>query len=256
MCYNITSALQTQLKRAIHNNDQEQITDLIQKLEQYAVTSHYQLSGFAHNQLLIYTSKNPNTPTPSVWGLIPHWVKNENQKVKIWNNTLNARGESIFDKPSFKKSACEMRCVLHVDGFFEHHHFNNKKYPFLITEENNLPLSIGGLFSEWTDRNTGEVVNSFSIVTTEGNELLSKIHNNPKLEEPRMPLILTSQQEETWLNDDTSDEFMNEIKALIASNNEIKLKAHTVRKLSGAGSVGNQPDALLEFSYDELPEVI
>jgi putative SOS response-associated peptidase YedK len=256
MCYNITSALQTQLKRAIHNNNQEQITILLQKLEQYAVTSHYQLSGFAHNELLIYTSKAPNTPIPSFWGLIPHWVKNENQKVKMWNNTLNARGESIFEKPSFKKSASDMRCVIHVDGFFEHHHFNGKKYPFLISEKDNQPIALGGLYSEWTDKNSGEIINSISIVTTEGNELLSKIHNNPKLEEPRMPLILNEVQEETWLQDDDSELFLEEIKSIIKPNNTIQLKAHTVKKLSGTGSVGNQPEAHDEFVYEELPEVI
>ena len=84
-----------------------------------------------------------------------------------------------------------MRCVLHVDGFFEHHHLNNKKYPFLITEKDNMPLTLGGLYSEWIDKNTGEVLNSFSILTSEGNDVLSKIQNNPKSEEPRMPLILT-----------------------------------------------------------------
>ncbi len=256
MCYNITSALQTQLKRAIHNNNSEQISILLKKLEQYAVTSHYQLSGFAHNELLVYTNKEPNSPTPSVWGLIPHWVKNENQKVKLWNSTLNARGESIFEKPSFKKSAQDMRCILHVDGFFEHHHLNNKKYPFFITEKDKNPISFGCLFSEWTDRNTGEMINSFSIVTTEGNEFLSKIHNNPKSEEPRMPLILNETEEEIWLNDDHSESFMAEIKSLIKPNHEIQLKAHTVRRLSGKESVGNIPEAQEEYFYEELGEII
>ncbi len=256
MCYNITSALQTQLKRAIHNNNQEQISIILKKLEQYAVTSYYQLPGFLHNQLLIYTSKAPNTPIPSIWGLIPHWVKNENQKVKLWNTTLNARGESIFDKPSFKKSANEMRCVLHIDGFFEHHHYNNKKYPFYITEKDNLPLSIGGLFSEWTDKNTGEVINSFSIVTTEGNDFLSKIHNNPKIEEPRMPLILSEKEEEIWLQDDSSEAFIDTIKSIIKPDKSTEFKAHTVKRLSGKESVGNEPEALKPFEYEELPEII
>jgi putative SOS response-associated peptidase YedK len=252
MCYNITSALQTQLKRAIHNNNQDQITKILRQLEQYAVTSHYQLSGFAHNQLLIYTNESPNTPTPSIWGLIPSWVKNENQKVKLWNSTLNARGESIFDKPSFKNSAVNMRCVLYIDGFYEHHHYMNKKYPFLIQEKDNHPISLGGLYSKWTDKNTGEIINSFSIVTTPANELLSKIHNNPKLDEPRMPLILNEETEEIWLNNDTSEEFLEQIKAMITPNNEIKLKAHTVQTLNGKENVGNTIDAQKEYEYPEL----
>ena len=256
MCYNITSALQTQLKRAIHNNNSEEINKLLKLLEKYAVTSHYQLSGFAHNELLIYTNESPNIPIPSIWGLVPHWVKDENQKVKLWNSTLNARGESIFEKPSFKKSAESMRCVLYVDGFFEHHHFQNKKYPFLIRQMDNQPIALGGLYSKWVDKNTGEIINSFSIVTTEGNELLSKIHNNPKLDEPRMPLILNEETEEIWLRNENSDIFLDEIKSLIKPNLEIQLKAHTVRRLSGKESAGNQPEAHEEFVYEELDLII
>lgn len=256
MCYNIASSLQSQLKRAIHNNNQAQIADILKKIEQYNVTSHFQLSGFSHNEILIYTSQSPNTPTPSVWGLIPHWVKNENQKVKLWNSTLNARGETIFDKPSFKKSAREMRCVIHLDGYFEHHHFNNKKYPFFITQVDNAPISIGGLYSEWVDTKSGEIINSFSIVTTEGNEFLSKIHNNPKLEQPRMPLVLNEQEEELWLQNESSDLFIEEIKSIIKPNLNIKFKAHTVKKLSGHGSIGNNQEAHEEFKYEELPKIV
>jgi putative SOS response-associated peptidase YedK len=85
--------------------------------------------------------------------------------------------------------------------------------------------------------------------------LLSKIHNNPKLDEQRMPLILNETDEEKWLQNDTSEKFIEEIKSIIKPNTKIKLKVHTVKRLSGAESVGNQPEAHDEFIYEELPEL-
>lgn len=252
MCYNITSSLKTQLKKAIRDKDEKAINDLLEKLKIHTGKDYYQLSGFSHEKVFIYTNKAPEVPIHSVWGLIPSWVKSEEQKVKLWNSTLNARGESIFEKPAFRDAAKHSRCVLHVDGFYEHHYFKSKNYPYLIQRVDMEPISFGGLFSEWLDKFTGEIINSFSIVTTRGNELLSKIHNNPKMTEPRMPLILNEKDEEMWLQNETSEAFYKEISSLIKPNTEFELKAHTVHRLNGKESLGNTPEAMEEFIYPEL----
>lgn len=254
MCYNITTTLKTQLKKAIRDQDEKAINDLLEKLKIHTGKDYYQLSGFSHEKVFIYTNKEPELPTHSIWGLIPSWVKSEEQKVKMWNSTLNARGESIFEKPSFRDSAKHMRCILQVDGFYEQHHFKSKSYPYLIQRADNEPITFGGLFSEWVDKSTGEIVNSFSIVTTKGNDLLSKIHNNPKMTEPRMPLILNEKEQELWLQNESSDTFYNEIKSLIKPNVEFDLKAHTVHRLNGKESLGNTPEAMEEYVYPELNE--
>lgn len=118
---------------------------------------------------------------------------------KQWNNTLNARGETIFEKPSFRTSAKNHRCIIYVAGFYEHHHYNNKTYPFFIYRKDAQPMALAGLWSEWKNPDTGGRLNTFSIVTTKGNKMMARIHNNPKLKEPRMPVILPSELEDEWL---------------------------------------------------------
>ena len=252
MCYDVKTKLESQLRRAKRYNDQVWIDELEKKLLPYEDSTYYHISGYAHPKLLIYTNDNPYIPTPSIWGLVPHWIKNNDQKLNFWNNTLNARGETIFEKPSFKDSAKNKRCILHLDGFYEHHHFKGKTYPFFVAGRDGKPLSIAGLWSEWVDKETGEILNTFTIVTTKGNGLMTKIHNNPKLIEPRMPVILAEELEDLWLGPINSQRDKKEIINLIQSYPEDKLKAHTVRRLRGKEAAGNVPEASAYFKYNEL----
>jgi len=134
-----------------------------------------------------------------------------------------------------------------VDGFYEHHHFKGKAYPFFIQNKNREPITLGGLWEEWVNKDTGEIVKSFTIVTTKANELMTKIHNNPKLPEARMPLILNNEDVETWLGTDTA-----KVKALLKPNSEIFLEAYTVQKIRGKDSLGNTPEAVEKYDYEEL----
>jgi putative SOS response-associated peptidase YedK len=252
MCYDIKTKLESQLKRAKRFNDPDWIADLEEKLIPYKDPVYHHISGYNHPKLLIYTNDRPYMPTISLWGLVPHWIKNNDQRLKFWNNTLNARGETIFEKPSFRDSAKNKRCILYLDGFYEHHHFKGKTYPFFITRKEVRPLSIAGLWSEWVNKETGEILNSFTIVTTRGNSLMAKIHNNPKLIEPRMPVILTEEMEDLWLEPITNEQQRKEIVELIQPCPENILKAHTVRRLRGKEAVGNIPEASEYFRYNEL----
>lgn len=247
MCYDIKTKVESALKRARHYGNEAAIQMLIEQFRPFLEEEFFHVSGFQHPKMLIYTSENFELPAVASWGLIPFWVKNEQQQLDIWNKTINARGETIFEKPSFRTSAKSKRCLIYIDGFFEHHHFGGKKYPFYIQRVDGEPIVLGGLWDEWTNKETGEVVNSFTIVTTIANALMKKIHNNPKLKEARMPLILDEEVADKWLSG-TSEE----AKAMIIPASDGLLKAHTVRRLRGKDAVGNSPEAIEEFIYPEL----
>ena len=252
MCYDVKASLEAQLKRAKHNGDLQSVREIMEKLVPLSDLPLHHATGFSHPKLFIYTDEIPDLPTLAIWGLVPHWVKERAQLKKTWNNTLNARGETIFEKPSFRTSAKEHRCLVFVDGFYEHHHFKGKTYPYYIHQKNNEPMALAGLWSEWADPETGELFNTFSIVTTEGNTMLAKIHNNPKLDGPRMPLILPSELEEDWLapiNDELEEQ---KIKELIRSYPTEELESYTVGRIRGKEYVGNIPEVSNKKEYPEL----
>ena len=252
MCYDIKASLEAQLTRAQREQDYQAIEEIMEKLIPLTDIPIHHASGFSHPELLIYTDRSPNFPEVATWGLVPHWVKDDEQRKKLWNQTLNARGETIFEKPSFRNAAKNNRCIVYVDGFYEHHHFGGKTYPFFIKQNNNEPLALAGLWSEWENKETGGVINTFSIVTTQGNPLLAKIHNNPKLKGPRMPFILPSELEDKWLIhiDDELDQ--KSIEELIQSYPEEELTAHTVTRLRGKEYIGNVEEVSDPFEYEEL----
>ncbi|MEN8117621.1 MAG: SOS response-associated peptidase [Bacteroidota bacterium] len=247
MCYDIKTKVETALKRAQHYNNQEAIQRLMEQFHPFLEDEYFHVSGFEHPEILVYTDENFDAPIAAVWGLIPFWVKNTEQQLKLWNNTINARGETIFEKPSFRSSAKTKRCLIYVDGFFEHHHFRGKTYPFYIQKTNYEPMVLGGLWDEWLNKESGELVTSFTVVTTVGNDLMSKIHNNPKLKGPRMPLVLTEQDADEWLNGNTE-----QVKKLIVPAPDKIFKAHTVRRIRGKKAVRNSPETVEEFIYPEL----
>ena len=113
-------------------------------------------------------------------------------------------------------------------------------------------MTVAGLWSEWLDKETGELVNSFTIVTTKANPLLTKIHNNPKLNEARMPVILADEDIDTWLAPINSPEDKAKVNALIRPWTGEELTAHTVRRLRGKEAIGNVPEATQEYHYPEL----
>jgi putative SOS response-associated peptidase YedK len=253
MCYDIQAKLDAQLNHLRFKGDQKEIDRIIEKIERFNKYPVYHVSGFQHPTLFIFTGEDPNVPTASTWGLVPHWVKDKDQLKKFWNNTLNARGETIFEKPSFRDSARRKRCLIYVNGFYEHHYFNGKTYPYFIYHREKEPLALAGLWSEWVDKETGEILNTFSIVTTEGNSLLEKIHNNPKLKGPRMPLILVPKMEDRWIDPENNDPDM--ISDIIKPCPSELLLSHTVHRLRGKDYMGNVEEISDPVSYQELPQL-
>ena len=252
MCYDIKTTLETQLKRARYRGDKKAVEEILEKLIPLTDVPIYHASGFSHPELLIYTDETPDYPNVATWGLVPHWVRDEAQLKKLWNNTLNARGETIFEKPSFRDAAEHRRCLVYIDGFYEHHHFNGKTYPFYIHRKDNEPMALAGLWNQWVDPATGGRMNTFTIVTTEGNPLMGKIHNNPKLNGPRMPLILPEALEDQWLEPIHDDLDRAKIQELIQGYPEDQLEAYTTNKLRGKEYKGNVEDISDCVEYEDL----
>ena len=248
MCYSARYLLEKALKRAVHYGVKDDVDKYREDLEDY--DEQFAVSGFAHPKIIVYKDIEPYRPVIARWGLIPSWVRSMDEALKIWNNTINARGESIFEKPAFRESARHMRCLIPMDGFYEHHHYKGKTYPFYIYRTDNEPLMVGGLWSEWVDKASCGIMTTCTIVTTKGNDLMAKIHNNPKLAEPRMPVILKDELQEAWL--DPSLKTKDVLQKLIKPFDAAGLKAHTVRRLSGKESLGNVPEANEYFEYEGL----
>ena len=252
MCYDVKASLEAQLKRARYKGDRQAVEEILELLVPYTDLPIHHVSGFSHPELLIYTDESPNYPIVATWGLVPHWVKDDNGAKKIWNNTLNARGETIFKKPSFRYAAEHNRCVIYVDGFYEHHHFEKKTYPYYIYRKDGEPLALAGLWTEWR-KETGGIENTFTIVTTEGNPMMARIHNNPKLKGPRMPFILSNEEEiKKWLNPVEDDLDKDLIKEIIKPLSEEELAFHTVSRLRGNEYKGNVEEISDEVLYPEL----
>lgn len=248
MCYDIKASYEAQLQRALKAGDMRAVKEIEEKLLPLTDLPLYHTSGFSHPELLIYADRSHFYPEVATWGLIPHWIPDGTAAKNIWNKTLNARGESIFEKPSFRHAAHSQRCVLYIDGFYEHHHHDGSTYPFYIYRKDHLPMALAGLFSEW-ENEEGGLTRTFAIVTAKGNALLAKIHNNPKLEGPRMPLILLEAQVMQWLNPDMD---VAGLQALVQPCPEHLLTAYTVGKLRGKAYPGNVPAVSDPVVYTEL----
>lgn len=251
MCYNVKASVESQLKRAQKAGYYKDAEEIKSSLSELGVKNINHASGFSHPKLFIYTEPDAE-PVPAIWGLVPHWVKNNEQRLKIWNQTLNARGDSIFEKPSFRDAAKSHRCVVYVDGFFEFHYHHNRAYPFYIRRKDGKPIPIAGLWSEWYDRENNEKLRTFTIITTDGNKLLTKIHNNPKLaDNARMPALLTEDKADQWISPDKNEKELTQL--LLPFPDEL-LEAHPVKKIIGKGVKENDPEADKEVVYPELKE--
>lgn len=153
-------------------------------------TEHY--NAFTHPKTPIITDEKPELIQHFNWGLIPFWAKDKD----IQKYTLNARMETIDKKPSFRSSV-DKRCLVIADGFYEWKWLDSKgkqKQKYLLELPNQQLYAYGGIYSEWIDETTGEVINSYTIVTTQANEVVGNIHRKK-----RMPVVLKPEDEEKWL---------------------------------------------------------
>ena len=248
MCYDVNYIYKQQLKRAKYHSDKKAIDDIEKEIEEHLPKQVYYVSGFSHPDLIIYTQEDPYMPVLSNWGFVPYWCKEASQADKLRNMCLNAVGETMFEKPSFKISALKKRAIVHLNGFYDHHHYKSKTYPFFIQSANHEPLTTAALYDEWTDRETGEILHTFTIVTTVANELMSAVHNKKK----RMPLILHENAIDNWLRPIETKTEKELIRQLITDNQPVDMIAHPVGRLKGINAIGNVLKVTNKVTYPEL----
>jgi len=202
----------------------------------------YYYHAFGLPELPAICSGSPRKIELLRWGLIPSWTRSMSDAGEIRFKTFNARSESIDSKPSFSKSFRSKRCIIPVKGFFEWQHIGSEKIPWYIYHGTEEIISLAGISDQWVEADTGEVFNTFSIITTDANDLLAMIHNTKK----RMPVILDRNDEFRWTNPDTSA--ADALSYLKPCPSEI-LKAHTIGNLISKKSADkNTPEVIRPYS--------
>ena len=145
--------------------------------------------------LLNEPSVGPRSIEMLHWGLVPHWSKTRDVGQKM----INARAETLTSKPSFRDAFRKRRCLVLADGFYEWRANGSTKTPMRITLKSGEPFAFAGLWESWQDSSTGERLRTFTIITTEPNDLMATIHN-------RMPVILLPGDEDRWLDNNARPE--------------------------------------------------
>ncbi|MBU1276427.1 MAG: SOS response-associated peptidase [Proteobacteria bacterium] len=149
------------------------------------------------------------------WGLAPSWAQDERVGYKM----INARAETVADKPAFRGPFRRSRCLVPVDGFFEWAPAPGGKQPFFLARQDREPFALAGLWDQWTGPK-GEKLRSFTIVTTSANSLVEPIH-------PRMPVMLQPQDEGRWLDMGASPE---QLAGLLRPYPAQDMEAHAVSR--------------------------
>jgi putative SOS response-associated peptidase YedK len=133
------------------------------------------------------------------WGLIPHWAKD----MKIGYKMINARAETLAQKPSFRSAFKKKRCLIAADGFYEWTHSGTKKLPIYVQLKSGSVFAFTGLWESWNSPE-GTKIESCTIITTSPNKLIRKIHD-------RMPVILSPEHYELWLQDSTPEHVLQQL---------------------------------------------
>jgi putative SOS response-associated peptidase YedK len=203
----------------------------------------YYYHAFGLPELPAVCSTDPGKLRMLRWGLIPSWTRSIDDANEIRYKTFNARSESLDVKPSFRGPVRSKRCVIPVRGFYEWQHAEKIKIPWYICHFNDEILSLAGIFDEWLESSTGEKYSTFSIITTDANDLMAEIHNSGK----RMPAILTRDSEKDWISQSLP---YDELLGLLRPSPDDMLKAHTISPLiNDRNADRNNPDIIKPYDY-------
>ena len=134
------------------------------------------------------------------WGLVPFWAKDPS----IGSRMINARGETVAEKPAFRQAFRRRRCLIPADGFYEWQKVPGGKQPWYISARDEVPLAFAGLWERWDKRGTEAPVETCTIVTTAANATLLPLHD-------RMPVILGAADWDAWLDDAASSTLLRDL---------------------------------------------
>ncbi|HER08634.1 MAG TPA: SOS response-associated peptidase [Bacteroides sp.] len=187
----------------------------------YDFDFNYFYRAFDHPLIPVITQEDPGKVQLMEWGLIPAWAGDLETANRIRKGTYNARAESLHEKPSFRQPFQRGRCWVIAHGFFEWQQRVQGKIPWYVRLRNDDPFAFAGLYDRWRDPVEGNLMQTFTIITTRANPLLEKIHNTKQ----RMPVILHRDNEADWINSDLS---LHRSAQLLIPFPEGQLHAHTV----------------------------
>ena len=187
---------------------------------------------------VIIRQKGVNECRLMQWGLIPHWAADPS----IGNRTINARAETLTELPSFKSLVTRCRCIIPADGFYEWRKEGKRKVPMWVYLKDRKPFGMAGLWDIWR-KPDGKKVESFTIITTEPNEVIEPIHN-------RMPVILRPEDEEQWL--DVARTTFTKARLLLKPLPAELMDAHDVSAIVNSAKYDG-PECIQAVSDDEIP---
>ncbi|WP_026987175.1 SOS response-associated peptidase [Fodinicurvata fenggangensis] len=130
--------------------------------------------------------------TQLVWGLVPFWAKDKS----IGSRMINARVETVTEKPAYRAAFRKRRCLVIADGFYEWKREEDRKSPWYFCRKDRGLFAFAGLWEQWMG--DGDALETFTILTTDANDLVKEVH-------PRMPVILRLDQEDPWLDLEKTD---------------------------------------------------
>lgn len=163
------------------------------------------------------------------WGFIPFWAK----AASIGSKMINARAETITEKPAFIAAIKKQRCLIVANGFYEWKKKENSNVPYYIYLKSQHPFGFAGLYDVWTSPE-GEEITSCTIITTNANELVNPIHN-------RMPVIIPKKNEELWLDPEVQNQ--EELLSLLTPYPADEMEAHEVSPVVNYPT-NNSPDCI------------
>jgi putative SOS response-associated peptidase YedK len=157
------------------------------------------------------------------WGLVPSWASDPS----IGNRMINARAETLLGKPSFKRLVSQRRCLIPADGFYEWRREGKRKVPVWIHLKKKEPFTFAGLWDSWRNPELGDVLNTFTIITTDSNTLVRRIHD-------RMPVIYDDVMGRYWLDENCTVNRPMELAAILQPSPSEYMEAWDVSTLVNA----------------------
>lgn len=210
------------------------------------------VKGFDFPIMPVISNDNPSNIQMFRWGFVPAKTASTEKATEFLQqyNTLNAKAENLFESRLYGEAIRKQRCLVLCSGFFEWRHknpnkTNSEKYPFYVSLKDEGMFVFGGIWEKFTDKNTGEIIHTYAIITTAANELMELVHNKKK----RMPLIIEPGKAMKWLDADLSEE---EIKTYFEPFDSGKLKATPIKKINPRLQYDNDPGITVYYHYQEL----
>jgi len=166
------------------------------------------------------------------WGLVPSWAKDPSIGVRM----INARAETIAEKPSFRSAFKHRRCLIPTDGYYEWAKAGKKKQPYFIRMKDRQPFAMAGLWESWKSPE-GETIETFTIITCEANSMMKPFHH-------RMPVILDEELWGEWLDPENND--VDRLKGYLVPYDSSKMEAFPVSPLVN-NPRNDSPQCVFEF---------